>query len=93
MAIKLYVSKLESDPEEAARYLEDEARKGKGGILGTVESRQFALQLFKLESYMGHTTALTSKWIKQHILNTYGGVSKPLVITKDADHSPRYCAG
>jgi hypothetical protein len=39
------------------------------------ETREYALQLHKLEEYMGHTTAFTSKWIKEHLVGVYGGVS------------------
>ena len=40
------------------------------------EGREFAIELYKLEGYMGHTTAFTSKWIKDNIIGVYGGVSE-----------------
>ena len=78
MAIKAYI--VAEKNGEGAAYVEDQIRKGsRQGVsttLGTKESRQYVLNLYKLEAHMGHTTAFTSKWIKDHILGTYGGVSE-----------------
>jgi len=55
---------------------------GRGQLLFNVnlsipntEGRDFARQLYKLQWYMGHTTAFNSKWIKDHLIGIYGGVS------------------
>ena len=80
MVIKAYI--VAEKNGEGAAYVEDQIRKGsRQGVsmtLGTKESRQYILNLYKLEAHMGHTTAyiITSKWIKDHILGTYGGVSE-----------------
>lgn len=48
-----------------------------------VDGREYAMQLYKLEGHMGHTSAFTSKWINQNILGIYGGVSNEFDIDDD----------
>ena len=78
MVIKVYI--VAEKNGEGAAYVEDQMRKGsRQGVsmmLGTKESRESVLNLYKIEVHMGHMTAFTLKWIKDHILGTYGWVSE-----------------
>lgn len=82
-AITLYVGYMNSGNEiEAKRYA---ARCRKKNHLMNVnlsmpnkEARELAANLYKLQGYMGHTPAFTSKWMATHIIGIYGGVSDEL---------------
>ena len=78
MVIKVYI--VAEKNGEGAAYVEDQMRKGsRQGVLmmlGTKESRESVLNLYKIEVHMGHMTAFTLKWIKDHILGMYGWVSE-----------------
>ena len=79
MAVSAYVLLLETGrQQDAEEFLAMRSKSGQLGVAATLahlESRDFALNLYKL-GYMGHTTAFTSKWIRDNILDVYGGVSK-----------------
>jgi hypothetical protein len=84
-AISIYVGYLnDGKTTQAEAYIEE--CQGKGALMNVgytmpnTEAREFAMQLYKLEGYMGHTTAFTSKWIKEHIIGVYGGVSDELQV-------------
>jgi hypothetical protein len=80
-AIGTYVSYLTEGKQKEAEAFVERCR-GKSQLMNVQysmpkpEGREFAMELYKLEGYMGHTTAFTSKWIKEHIIGVYGGVSK-----------------
>lgn len=78
MAVKGYVMLSEAGKgAEATAYMEAHIRKKTGisPVFGAPESRDFVLRLYKLEGHIGHTTAFSTRWIREHILNIYGGVS------------------
>lgn len=79
-AISIYLGyKKEGRDDEALAFVD--SCRSKSQLMNVqhsmprIEAREFAIELYKLEGYMGHTTAFTSKWIKEHILGVYGGVS------------------
>jgi hypothetical protein len=80
-AINTYVGMVKDGKQKEADAYADECRKKSQLInvqysMPNKEGREFAIELYKLEAYMGHTTAFTSKWIKDHIIGVYGGVSE-----------------
>lgn len=79
MAVKMYALLLEQGNElQAKEYLEEcnTKQQGVSMTMANPESRQFVLNLYKLEGHMAFTMAFGTKWIREHILCTYGGVSK-----------------
>jgi len=79
-AINVYVGHLtEGEQEEANAWIKWHQEKAQpmnsSYTMTNTEAREFAVQLHKLKEYMGHTTAFTTKWIKEHITGVYGGVS------------------
>ncbi len=79
-AIRIYVGHLNDGEQDAANaYLLKCQGKSElvnvGYSMPNTEAREYAMQLFKLHWYMGYTPAFTSKWIKQHLIKVYGGVS------------------
>jgi len=89
LAIGTYVGHLKAGRQkQAAAYVE--YCQGKSQLrnvnytMPNAEARQYAMNLYKLEVYMGHTTAFTSKWIKEKLIGVYGGVSDQLHV-KDGE--------
>lgn len=94
MAVKRYTLLVQAEKDsEAKEYLNQCMKSGPvKEALATKESVQFVLNLYKVEGIMGHTTAFTSKWIRTHLQNTYGGVSGSSEIAKEANERNRSCA-
>ncbi|KAF8322968.1 hypothetical protein F5887DRAFT_1086906 [Amanita rubescens] len=79
-AIHTYLKLLKDGNQQAADAYVVKCQ-GKGQPLLNVnysmpntEGREFAMKLYKLQCYMGHTTAFNSKWIKDHLIGVYGGI-------------------
>jgi hypothetical protein len=79
MAVSTYAQLVANKQHHIAKnHLKDCITNGQQGISATMsntESRAYVLNLFKLQHYMGHTPAFTSKWIREHLFGVYGGVS------------------
>jgi hypothetical protein len=81
LAIKEYIGHIDAGRmAEAESYVED-CNNGKSLLMNVQcsipneEGRGYAMQLYKLREFMGHTPAFTSKWIKDNIIGVHGGVS------------------
>lgn len=76
---KRYAAKIAANDLVGAQAVldEPETRKQQGlaATMGDPETRRFVLTLIQLEGHMAFTDALTTKWIREHMLGRYGGVS------------------
>lgn len=79
-AISIYVGYIKDGKmERAAMYASGKNQLiNVGYTMPDKEAREFAVQLYRLEGYMGHTTAFASKWIKDNVMRVHGGVSDKL---------------
>ena len=78
LVAKQYAAKITADDADGAQavLVEHEKQRGVAAVMGDPETRR-VLVLIQLEEHMAFTDALTTKWIREHMLGRYGGVSEP----------------
>ena len=79
LVAKQYAAKITANDVDGAQavLVEHEKQQGVAAVMGDPETRRFVLTLIQLEEHMAFTDALTTKWIREHMLGRYGGVSEP----------------